>query len=106
MARPIDRDGDDREARLRFHISSARMATRKMSYVAFQRYLDRVERSMYRCRECGWRGLGRELQPMQADPGDDQRGIEESADTWYACPRCEAVVDPDQPALTPVAPGA
>lgn len=101
MAKRIDKGCDDTDARIRFHISSARMGIPKMSYVAFQRYLDRLERSMYRCGECGWGGSGRELIPMEAANGRDCFGPGLEADTWYACPRCEAFVDPNRPVLSP-----
>jgi hypothetical protein len=98
MAKRIDKDSDDVEAGIRFHISSARMNMAKMSFVAFQRYLDGVERSMFRCVQCGWRGSGRQLIPMETGPEQDYSG-EQHSDTWYACPRCEAEVDHQAPLL-------
>ncbi len=101
MGKRIGKDCDDTEVRIRFHISSARMAIEKMSFVAFQRYLDRVERSRYRCSDCGWTGPGRDLVPTEIGDDRDGLGIGQASDTWYACPRCEAVIDPDRPTLSP-----
>jgi hypothetical protein len=102
MARRIDKDGDDTAARLRFHMSSARMNMAKLSYVAFQRYLDQFERSMFLCRSCGWRGAGRQLVPMEA--GDEPSySLDQNSDTWYACPACETPIDHDAPILSPTA---
>jgi len=100
MAKRIDKDGDDTEARIRFHISSARMNMAKLSFVAFQRYLDHFDRSMFRCANCGWGGAGRQLAPMEAGP-EPSYFTEQHADTWYACPRCEAPIDHDAPVLSP-----
>lgn len=61
MSKKIDKQCDDNEAGIRFHISSARMAIKKLSYVAFQRYLDQMERSSYRCPACNWGGSGKLL---------------------------------------------
>ena len=100
MAKRIDRDPDDVEVGIRFHISSSRMNMAKMSFVAFQRYLDDVERSMFRCVHCGWRGSGKQLVAMET--GSEQKYFtEQHTDTWYACPRCEAAVDHAAPVLRP-----
>ena len=98
MARRIDKDGDDAEAGIRFHISSARMNMAKMSVVAFQRYLDRLERARFRCSGCGWTGAGRQLVPMELD-GEPSFLAEQQTDTWYACPSCEAPIDHEAPLL-------
>ncbi|BBL76884.1 hypothetical protein [Methylomagnum ishizawai] len=103
MSKKIDKGSDDKTAGIRFHISSARMAIGKLSYVAFQRYLDEMERSMYLCPECGWRGRGKELVPMERDDGDAY-SIEHEGDCWYACPKCEAEVPVERPVMR-AAPG-
>lgn len=95
MSKRIDKGADDKVG-IRFHNSSARMAIDKLSYVAFQRYLDEMERSMYLCPECGWRG--RELLPMERDERE-LYSLEHAGDTWYACPKCEAEVPVDRPIL-------
>jgi hypothetical protein len=100
MANRIDKGSDDVEAGIRFHVSSARMNMPKMSYVAFQRYLDRFERSMFRCAHCGWGGPGKQLVPMEAGP-EPNYFIEQQSDTWYACPCCETPIDHDAPILAP-----
>jgi hypothetical protein len=100
MAKRIDRKADDVEAGIRFHISSARMNMAKMSFVAFQRYLDGVERSMFRCAHCGWRGSGKQLIAMETGLEHDYFA-EQHSDTWYACPRCETEIDHDTPLLKP-----
>jgi len=99
MAKRIDKTVDDVEAGIRFHISSARMNMVKMSFVAFQRYLDRFERSIFRCAHCGWHGPGRQLVPMEIG-SEPSYFVEQQSDTWYACPSCEAPVDHDAPALS------
>ncbi len=101
MTKRIDRDCDDTVAGIRFHISSARMNITKMSFVAFQRYLDRVERSMYRCRKCGWGGSGKHLMPMEVG-AESYFSVDQHSDTWYACPKCESDIDPSAPILIPV----
>ncbi|NMM29069.1 MAG: hypothetical protein HHJ12_17770 [Glaciimonas sp.] len=101
MAKRIDKDCDDVEAGIRFHMSSARMGIVKMSFIAFQRYLDRVDRSMYRCRACGWGGPGRQLVPMEISE-KSVFTVEQYNDTWYACPQCETEVDPDSPVASPI----
>lgn len=101
MAKRIDKDCDDTEARIRFHMSSARMGIIKMSFVAFQRYLDRVDASMYRCRFCGWGGSGKQLVPMEIG-GESVHSIDQHNDTWYACPQCESEINPDTPVASPV----
>jgi hypothetical protein len=98
MSQRIDKDADDAEAGIRFHISSARMNMAKMSFVAFQRYLDRLERARFRCASCGWVGAGRQLLPMELG-GEPSYFYEQQSDTWYACPRCEAPVDHEAPLL-------
>ncbi len=98
MGKRIDKGSDDKGAGIRFHISSARMAIDKVSYVAFQRYLDEMERAMYLCPECGWRGRGRELVPTERDDGE-LYDLEHEADAWYACPKCEAEVAVDKPIM-------
>jgi ribosomal protein L37AE/L43A len=101
MTKKIDKGCDDVEAGIRFHISSARMSITKMSFVAFQRYLDRVEASMYRCRQCGWSGSGKSLQPMEIS-GESDSVVEQNNDSWYSCPQCESVIDISTPILSPV----
>jgi hypothetical protein len=98
MSKRIDKATDDKSAGLRFHISSARMSIDKMSYVAFQRFLDEMERSMFLCTECGWRGRGRDLIPMEMDT-QDAYSMEYSAESWYACPKCEAEITVDKPIM-------
>lgn len=98
MSHPIDKDSDDKEAGIRFHTSSARLSIDKVSYVAFQRFLDDMEQSMFLCPECGWRGWGRELAPMERD-GQDAYDLTHESDTWYACPKCECEVPVDQPIM-------
>ena len=98
MAKKIDKDNDDRKAGIRFHMSSGRMAIHKVSYVAFQRWLDEMERSMFLCPDCSWRGRGSELIPTEADSGDVY-SIEHEAETWYACPRCEAEIPVEKPIM-------
>jgi hypothetical protein len=100
MAKRIDKSSDDAAAGIRFHMSSARMSMVKMSFVAFQRYFDLFERSMFRCVHCGWHGSGRQLVPMEVGP-EPSYFTEEQSDTWYACPRCEARMDHDAPVLRP-----
>jgi hypothetical protein len=100
MAKRIDKSSDDAAAGIRFHISSARLSMVKMSFVAFQRYFDLFERSMFRCVHCGWHGSGRQLVPMEVGP-EPSYFTEEQSDTWYACPRCEARMDHDAPVLRP-----
>lgn len=92
MSKIIDKSADDKAAGIRFHMSSARMSMKKLSYVAFQRFLDEVERSMYRCPECGWHGKGRDLLPMEMDENESHL-CQENADTWYGCPKCQAEID-------------
>ncbi|MEQ1620678.1 MAG: hypothetical protein ABL919_04675 [Methylococcales bacterium] len=101
MSKIIDKHCDDKEAGIRFHISSATMAIKKLSYVAFQRYLDQVEHASYRCPACKWGGLGKHLVPMEADD-TDLYSLEHQAETWYACPKCEAEIDLDHPVMRPV----
>lgn len=98
MSKRIDKDRDDKEAGIRFHMSSGRMAIDKVSYVAFQRFLDEMERSMYLCPECGWRGRGRDLVPTERD-GEDAYDLSHAAETWYACPKCECEIAVDKPIL-------
>lgn len=98
MCKPIDKSCDDREAGIRFHTSSASLPIRKVSYVAFQRFLDEMERSMYLCTECGWRGRGRDLVAMEKDELDTYDLIHDS-DSWYACPKCECEIAVDKPIL-------
>ena len=98
MPKRIDKLTDDKYAGIRFHISSARMSIAKMSFVAFQRFLDEMDRSMYLCPECGWRGRGRELVPMEQDE-EDVFSLEQSAESWYACPKCECEVPVDHPIM-------
>jgi len=74
------------------------MAISKISYVAFQRWLDEMERSMFMCPECGWRGRGSELNPMEADD-EDVYSIEHEAETWYACPKCESEIPVEKPLM-------
>jgi rubrerythrin len=100
MAKKIDKGADDVEAGIRFHMSSARMNMAKMSYVAFQRYLDRLERSMFRCAQCGWGGPGRQLVPMELG-SEPSYFAEQQSDSWYACPRCEAPIDHEAPVVRP-----
>jgi predicted RNA-binding Zn-ribbon protein involved in translation (DUF1610 family) len=97
MPRHIDKDSDDKSARIRFHISSARMSIDKMSFVAFQRFLDDMERSMYLCPDCGWRGRGRDLIPMEQDSLDVYTLQE--AESWYACPHCEQEIAVEHPIM-------
>ncbi|RPJ22291.1 MAG: hypothetical protein EHM33_23880 [Chloroflexi bacterium] len=101
MAKKIDKDCDDVEAGIRFHMSSARMGIVKMSFVAFQRYLDRVCCSMYRCQNCGWGGSGKKLVPMETSE-ESAFSVDQHNDTWYACPQCESAIDPDSPVVSPV----
>jgi hypothetical protein len=101
MTKKIDKDCDDAEVGIRFHISSARMNIAKMSFVAFQRYLDWVVASGYRCRKCGWGGSGKHLVPMELS-GESDFLVDQYSDTWYACPQCESDIDPDTPVLSPV----
>ena len=77
------------------------MAIQKISYVAFQRWLDEMEQSMFLCPECKWRGRGRELVPMEADD-QDIFAIEHEAETWYGCPVCEAEIPVERPVMKPV----
>ncbi len=98
MSKRIDKQTDDKEAKIRFHISSARMSIKKVSYVAFQRFLDEMEQSVYLCPDCGWRGRGRDLAPMEQDEHDIY-SLEQSAETWYACPACEAEIQIENPIL-------
>lgn len=98
MSKPIDKDCDDQEAGIRFHTSSARLPIGKVSYVAFQRWLDEMERSMFLCPECGWRGRGRDLVPMERD-SEDAYDLSHEADTWYACPKCECEIAVDRPIM-------
>jgi len=98
VAKKIDKESDDADARIRFHISSARMSIAKVSFVAFQRFLDEMERSMYLCPECGWRGRGKDLVPMESD-GHDSFSSEHEAETWYACPNCEGEIAVDRPIM-------
>lgn len=98
MARLIDKTSDDKDARIRFHISPAGMALPNVSYVALQRILDEVEQSMYMCPDCGWRGRGRDLSLLEQD-GHDPYSLAQSAEIWYACPRCEAEIDINKPLL-------
>lgn len=102
MAKKIDKDCDDTEAGIRFHISTARMNITKMSFVAFQRYLDHVEASMYRCKGCSWGGSGKRLVPMELN---DEPGfsVDQYSDTWYACPQCALCIDISTPILSPIA---
>jgi predicted RNA-binding Zn-ribbon protein involved in translation (DUF1610 family) len=101
MAKRIDKNCDDIEARIRFHMSSARMGIMKMSFVAFQRYLDRVDVSMYRCRSCGWGGSGKQLVPMEISGDELVLSVDQHNDTWYACPQCESEINPDSPVVSP-----
>lgn len=101
MTKRIDKDCDDAEAGIRFHMSSARMSITKMSFVAFQRYLDRVEASMYRCRKCGWGGSGKRLVPMELS-GESDFAVDQYSDTCYTCPQCESDIDTSAPILSPV----
>lgn len=101
MSKRIDKQADDQDAGIRFHMSSARMSIAKVSYVAFQRFLDDMERSMYRCPECKWHGRGRDLVPMEAD-SQDLYSLDHSADCWYACPVCECEVAADRPIMKSV----
>lgn len=101
MSKIIDKHCDDTEAGIRFHISSARMSIKKLSYIAFQRYLDQMERSSYRCPVCNWGGMGKLLVPTEADD-TDTFSLDHEADTWYACPKCEAEIDIDHPIMRPV----
>jgi len=98
MPRRIDKQSDDKDAGIRFHMSSARMSMGKLSYVAFQRFLDEMERSMYLCPECGWRGRGRDLVPMEAD-STDVYDLSHEAEAWYACPTCECEIPADRPIM-------
>lgn len=98
MPKRIDKNSDDKTVGIRFHTSSARLSIDKVSYVAFQRFLDEMERSIYLCPECGWRGRGRELVPMEED-GKEQYSLEHAADTWYACPKCECEIAVDRPIM-------
>ncbi|MDF9391820.1 MULTISPECIES: hypothetical protein [Methylococcus] len=100
MARRITRECDDKAAGIRFHISSARLSMSKISFVAFQRFLDEMERSMYLCPECGWRGRGRELVPMEED-GNGAYAWGPDAETWYACPKCETEIGVETPVMRP-----
>lgn len=98
MSKRIDKDRDDKEAGIRFHTSSARLPMEKVSYVAFQRWLDNFERAMFLCPECQWRGRGRDLIPMERDT-QESYDLAHDTDTWYACPRCECVVPVEQPIM-------
>jgi hypothetical protein len=98
MTKRIDTSANDEEAGIRFHISSARMSVDKVSFVSFQRFLDQMERSMFLCPDCGWRGRGRDLVPMETD-GHDVYAFQQEAETWYACPRCEAEIPVDRPIM-------
>jgi hypothetical protein len=98
MPRRIDKQTDDTAAGIRFHTSSGRLSLEKMSYVAFQRFLDEMERSMYLCPECGWRGRGRDLAAMERD-GEDAFDLSHEAESWYACPKCECEIAVDKPIL-------
>ncbi len=98
MAKKISKDSDDPTAGIRFHISSGRMAIQKVSYVAFQRWLDEMERSMFLCPECGWRGRGNQLVPMESDDREVY-SIEHQAETWYACPKCESEIPVERPVM-------
>lgn len=101
MSRIIDKSMDDISAGIRFHTSSARMSIKQVSFVAFQRVLDEMERSKYMCPECGWRGWGKELVPMEIDQ-DDVFLIEHTAETWYSCPKCECEIHIDHPIMKAV----
>jgi hypothetical protein len=98
VAKKIDKGSDDEAAKIRFHISSARMSIEKVSFVAFQRFLDEMERSMYLCNECSWRGRGKDLVPMERDERDVY-SAEHEAETWYACPKCEGEIAVDRPIM-------
>lgn len=98
MPKRIDKQTDDKDAGIRFHMSSARMSIEKISYVAFQRFLDEMERSMFLCPSCGWRGRGRDLIPMEQDD-HDLYSLEQSAETFYACPKCEGEIPVDHPIM-------
>jgi hypothetical protein len=98
MSRRIDKQADDNSAGIRFHMSPARMSIAKLSYVAFQRFLDDMERSMYRCPECNWGGRGRDLIPMEQDDHDIY-SLAHSAESWYACPACECEIPADKPIM-------
>jgi hypothetical protein len=92
MAKYIDKQSDTQTVKLRFHMSSASMSIKKVSYLTFQRILDEMEQSGFLCAECGWRGKGRDLTPMKHDEREIY-SLEQSAETWYACPACEAEID-------------
>ncbi len=98
MPKRIDKQSDDKDARIRFHISSARMSIDKISYVAFQRLLDEMEESMFLCPNCGWRGRGRDLAPMEQDE-HDLYSLEQTAECWYACPKCECEIAINHPIM-------
>lgn len=97
MSKRIDKGSDDKVG-IRFHNSSARMSIAKVSYVAFQRFLDEMECSMYLCQDCGWRGRGRDLVPMERDD-TELYSLDHAGDSWYACPKCEAEVAVDKPIM-------
>lgn len=101
MSKEIDKDCDDDDIGIRFHISSARMSIKKLSFVAFQKYLDHMNKSMYRCPACGWGGSGKKLVPMETDE-NDVFTVEDNADSWYACPKCKEKIDTDAPVVSPV----
>ncbi|MDP3008017.1 MAG: hypothetical protein Q8N30_02990 [Methylococcales bacterium] len=99
MSKIINKDCDEDDTGLRFHISSARMGIKRLSFVAFQRYLDRVNKSMYRCRACGWGGSGDKLMLVETDENDVFTVLDE-AYSWYACPHCEEKIDIDKPIVS------
>ncbi|MEQ1528961.1 MAG: hypothetical protein ABL925_06565 [Methylococcales bacterium] len=98
MPKRIDTSTNDQDVKIRFHMSSARMSMNKLSFVAFQRFLDEMERSMFLCPECGWRGRGKDLIAMEQDQNDVFL-IEHDAETWYSCPRCECEIAADHPIM-------
>lgn len=98
MSKRIDKNCDNKEAGIRFHASSARLPIDKVSYVAFQRFLDEMERSMFLCPECGWRGWGKDLVPMEPDVRETY-DLSHDTDCWYACPKCECEIAVDKPIM-------
>jgi DNA-directed RNA polymerase subunit RPC12/RpoP len=67
-----------------------------MSFLAMQRFFDQVNRSIYRCPDCGWRGRGRDLAAMEQDGQD---AFTTDSDSWYACPTCEYEIALDAPLM-------
>jgi len=98
MARRISRDADDRAAGLTFHNAPSRLNLSGMSFLAMQRYFDQVNRSIYLCSACGWRGRGRELAAMEQD-GQDAYAFDFASDSWYACPTCEHEIALEAPLM-------